>query len=127
MNSREPPHAITEPISSIEVESQPSLVASNVEALPRGLWSSNRSRPSVNFHIDELVLHGFEPGQRYAIGDAMQRELTRLFTEEGAPVAITDDLEIAHLNGGVIDVGPSANGEATGIQLARKIYGGLAQ
>ncbi|MGI8917683.1 MAG: hypothetical protein ACR2H6_03700 [Pyrinomonadaceae bacterium] len=125
--NREPPHAVTEPIGSIEVEARPSLVGSNVEALLRGLGSSNHSRPSVNFHIDELVLHGFESARRYAIGDAMQRELTRLFTEEGAPVAITDDVEIAHLNGGAIDVSPSANGEATGIQLARKIYGGLAQ
>lgn len=126
MNSREPPHAVTEPIGSDDAKPSSALVSSTAEVRV-GFWSSNRSRPSVNFHIDELVLHGFESAQRYAIGDAMQRELTRLFTEEGAPVAITDDVEIAHLNGGAIDVGPSANGEATGIQLARKIYGGLAQ
>lgn len=82
---------------------------------------------SVDLHIEELVLNGFPPAHRYAIGDAVERELTRLFTEHGAPVAITDDLEIAHLNGGVINVKPGSNAETTGIQLARAIYGGLGK
>ena len=32
----------------------------------------------IELVIDELVLHGFDPRQRHAIGDAVARELTRL-------------------------------------------------
>ena len=79
----------------------------------------------VELHIEELVLHGFDPANRYAIGDALERELTRLSSEQ--PLAATQDIEIAHLNGGVIDMGPGNSAEATGIQLARAIYGGLGK
>ena len=32
----------------------------------------------IEFVIDELVLHGFDPLQRYAIADLVERELSRL-------------------------------------------------
>jgi hypothetical protein len=35
----------------------------------------------IRLHIDELVLHGFDPRQRHAIADAVQAELTRLLTD----------------------------------------------
>ena len=85
------------------------------------------SPPSVDLHIHELVLNGFPPAHRYAIGDAVERELTRLFTEQGTPMEIMRDVEIAHLNGGAINVKPGSNAETTGIQLARAIYGGLGE
>ena len=127
MNRREQQDTMTDPIGSGEVEPRAPLVGSTAEALHIGSLSSNRLRPSVEVHIDELVLHGFEPAQRYTIGDAIERELTRLFTDHGAPMAITHDVDIAHLNGGAIDVKPGSNGETAGIQLARIIYGGLGQ
>ena len=37
---------------------------------------------NLNLHIEELVLHGFAPGDRYRIGEAVQQELTRLFAEQ---------------------------------------------
>ena len=41
-------------------------------------------RPArVEVHIEELVLHGFAPGQRYRIAEALERELTRLLAERG--------------------------------------------
>ena len=84
-------------------------------------------RRSVELHIEELVLDGFEPAHRYTIGEAVARELTRLFTEQGVPIAATQDVEIEHLNGGAINAKPGSNAEATGVQLARVIYGGLSQ
>lgn len=89
--------------------------------------SSSRSRPSVELHIEELVLNGFNPADRYRIGEAVERELTRLLTEQGTPITTTQNVEIAHLNGGAINVKPGSNTEATGIQLARAIYGGLGK
>lgn len=35
----------------------------------------------IELHIEELVLHGFDPSDKYAIGDAVQRELARLLAE----------------------------------------------
>ena len=37
----------------------------------------------IELHIEELVLHGFDPHQRHAIGDAVRTELARLI-EGGA-------------------------------------------
>ena len=43
----------------------------------------NRKPYNIELHIEELVLHGFSPRDRDAIGEAVQRELTRLFVEQG--------------------------------------------
>lgn len=117
----------TEPLSGAEVAAQTPVLGSTAEAARFGPRPANGSRPSVELHIEELVLNGFAPAHRYTIGDAIERELTRLFTEQGAPIAATQDVEIAHLNGGAINMQPGANVEATGIQLARAIYGGLGK
>ena len=39
----------------------------------------------IELHIEELVLHGFAPGDRHPIGDAVEHELIRLFAEQGLP------------------------------------------
>ena len=83
--------------------------------------------PSVRLHIEELVLHGFAPGDRHRIGEAMQRELTRLFTEEGTPPALTKSAEIDRLDGGTFQTTGTAKPEATGAQVARAVFGGLKQ
>ncbi len=35
---------------------------------------------AVTVHVDELVLHGFDPRDRHAIADAVHAELAALFT-----------------------------------------------
>jgi hypothetical protein len=82
-------------------------------------------RHSVELQIDELVLHGFQPAQRYAIGDAFERELARLFSEQGPPMTATEDFEIAEVDGGAIHLRAGSSDEATGRQLAMAIYRGL--
>ena len=39
--------------------------------------------------IDELVLHGFDPRQRHAIGDAVEAELARLLGENDLAAEFT--------------------------------------
>jgi hypothetical protein len=39
----------------------------------------------IEVHIDELVLHGFDPRSRWAIGDAIESELRELLTQQGVP------------------------------------------
>jgi hypothetical protein len=81
----------------------------------------------VELHIEELVLHGFAPDDRYGIGDVVERELTRLFTEQGVPPALIQNGEITRLDGGAFQVQPGSNAETTGIQLATAIYRGFGK
>ena len=45
-------------------------------------------KPRVDIYIDKLVLHGFAASQRHHIADAVQAELTRLFSEKGVPAPL---------------------------------------
>ena len=72
-----------------------------------------RGRPAamaparIELHIEELVLHGFAPGDRRPLGEAVERELTRL------------------LGGGAPAPPPRAQGGAvdrTGLQVAQAVY-----
>ena len=83
------------------------------------------SRPSVTLHIDELVLHGFAPGEHQRIGIAVERELTRLIAEQGAPSLLARDDALAHLDGGAFQVASGSRPAAIGRQVARSLYGAL--
>jgi len=110
-----------------EVAKQPRWSDARRETPDFGRGTSKSRAPSVELHIDELVLHGFEPAHRYQIGDAVQRELTRLFAEHGAPADFSEDVEFERLNGGSINLTPDVNPETAGIELARVIFGGLGR
>jgi hypothetical protein len=86
----------------------------------------NRQSP-IHLHIEELVLHGFAPGDRHRIGDAMQHELARLFTEKQTPPVLAKSTEIERLNGGTFQMTAAPRPEATGTQVARAVFGGLKQ
>jgi hypothetical protein len=84
-------------------------------------------QPSIHLHIEELVLHGFAPGDRHRIGEAVQLELTRLLTEQATPPALATSAAIDRLNGGTFQMTAAPRPEATGAQVARAVFGGLAQ
>lgn len=115
----------TEARKTREVAARPSLIRPAIALAQSSLLPSKRNRHSFNLNIEELVLHDFNPASRYRIGEAVERELTRLFYEMGAPLNLTDDVDIAHLKGGEMNVSPGSNGETVGVQLARIIYRGL--
>ena len=73
--------------------------------------------------VGELVLHGFPPADRYAVGDAVRAELTRLVTDGGVPDAWAGGT--ARLDAGQVQVG--ATPDATGAAVARAVYGGGAR
>jgi hypothetical protein len=81
----------------------------------------------IHLHIEELVLHGFSPGDRHRIGEAMQRELTRLLTEKATPPALAKSSAIDRLNGGTFQMTSAPRPEATGAQVARAVFKGLEQ
>jgi len=82
---------------------------------------------NVELHIEELVLRGFSPGDRYRIGDAVERELSRLFTEQGTPPSLARGGDIGRLDGGSFEAKPGSRAETIGIQAARAVYGSLRQ
>jgi hypothetical protein len=88
-------------------------------------------RPNIQLRIEELVLHGFAPGDRYAIGDAVQQELSRLFAGQSVHVDFTSTL-IQHANNGRLDAGAfqveqNSKPDSIGSHIAQAVYGGLTK
>lgn len=54
-------------------------------------------RKNIELNIEELVLPGFKASERYRIGEAVERELARLFAEQGMPQSLVKSGEIARL------------------------------
>jgi hypothetical protein len=93
----------------------------------------------LDLSIEELVLHGFRPGDRYAIADAVERELTRLFTEQGVPPGLAEghgrtirDQETTdkarsffRVDAGSFVVPHDATPDAVGMQVALTIHRNL--
>jgi hypothetical protein len=79
----------------------------------------------IELHIEELALHGFAPGDRYRIAEAVERELTQLFTEQGLPPSLMKGGSIDKLDGGAFNMAPSSKAGVIGVQVARAVYGGL--
>jgi hypothetical protein len=82
---------------------------------------------NVRLHIDELVLDGFPPGDRYRIAAAVEVELTRLFADQGVPPDLASGRAIPALDGGSFDVAPDARPDRIGGQVAQAVYRGLAR
>ena len=81
---------------------------------------------TIDLRIDEIVLHGFAPADRHRIGDAFQRELTRLLAAEGVPPAWASGGPAAQVDAGAFTVAPGARPEIVGAQVARAVYAGGA-
>jgi hypothetical protein len=77
----------------------------------------------LEVYVEELVLHGFAPGDRRGIALAVEGELARLLAEHGVPPALTKGGMIASLEMGEVQVAASS-AEAIGAQVAQAIYGG---
>ena len=82
---------------------------------------------NIELHIEELVLHGFAPKDRHAIGEAVQRELSRLFAEQGVHSSLGKGYQVARLDGGAFHVKQRSKADAIGVQVAQSVYGGLKQ
>lgn len=79
----------------------------------------------VEVFIEELVLHGFAPGDRHRLGAVVERELARLFGEQGVPPWLARGGELAQLPGGSFTVTPDIRAETVGAQVAQAVYQGL--
>jgi len=89
--------------------------------------SPSNTQPSVELCIEELVLHGFAPGERYAIGDAIERELTRLLRERGIPVSLRSENATDEIRGMSFNAAHNTRPPAIGWQIAQAVYQGFGQ
>jgi len=90
-------------------------------------FSTFSSQPSIELHIEELVLHGFPLGDRYAIGDAVERELARLFGEQGVPSSLRVDSAMDEIRGATFDLSQKTKPPAIGREIAQAVYRGFGQ
>lgn len=84
-------------------------------------------KPNIDLRIEELVLHGFPPGERYRIAAALQSELQTLLAERGLPPAISNGGVIDRVDAGSVTIDPKASSRSIGRQVARSVYGGVRQ
>lgn len=80
---------------------------------------------NIELRIEELVLHGFAPGDRYRIAEAVERELSRLLADQGVLESLERGGGIASVDGGAFEVAPGSRAEVVGAQVAKAVYGGL--
>jgi len=73
----------------------------------------------IEVHIEELVLHGFAPGERWQVGDALEHELRGLLAERGLPASWQGSP--AKLDAGNVRL---TNPATTGRQIAGAIHEG---
>jgi hypothetical protein len=79
---------------------------------------------NIDLHIDELVLHGVDPHDRWAIGDAVQRELVRLLGERGL-TTVRESVDVPRLDAGSIALPAQSRGAAIGSPIASALHAAL--
>lgn len=92
--------------------------------LPSPLSTFN-AQPSVELRIEELVLHGFAPGDRHRIAGAIEGELTRLFAEQPLPAVLKRNNSVDRIDGGAFHVAINMKPARIGEQIAGAVHGGL--
>jgi len=91
--------------------------------LPAIHLDSLMTNNNIELHIDKLVLHGFSPGDRHRIGEAVERQLTQILTEQGMPTSLSHGGERPHINGGTFNT--ATNARTIGIKIAQSVYSGF--
>ena len=89
--------------------------------------STLNSQPSVELHIDELLLHGFVPGERYGISDAVERELARLLSQQNIPSSLRSESAIDEIKGATFNAAQNPKPLAIGRQIAQAVYQGFGR
>ena len=89
--------------------------------------AASNQKSEINLHIEELVLHGFAPGDRHRIREAVQQELTRLISEQSGFSSASKNITRDHVDGGNFRMTNAAKTTVVGAQIAGAIWGGISQ
>lgn len=81
---------------------------------------------NIELHIDELILHGVSPHERHHVSASLERELSRLFTEEGLPQPEARDAASMDLGVITLPAGHAQGAGEIGTHVARAVYRSLA-
>jgi hypothetical protein len=81
------------------------------------------SQPSVELHVEELILHGFAGSDRYMIGEAVEGELTLLLTNK--VLMRSESSAEAFLDGGEIHLRRGFSARQAGEEIGRSVFDGL--
>lgn len=84
--------------------------------------NSQDASPSVEIHIEELVLHGFAGNDRLRIGAAIERELSRLIAQPGAHISGMAPINVDRMDAGGFQLAASATPQVIGRRVAQKVY-----
>ena len=76
----------------------------------------------IEVHIEELILHGFEPANRWRIADALQQELHALVTAKSVPSCWLSSPK--RIDAGAICSANLAKAAQTGADIAGAVYRG---
>lgn len=80
---------------------------------------------NIELDIDELVLHGVALKDRILVGDAVQRELTRLLEGRGVPRILEQGGDVPELQGTALQLSHDTSPRALGREIATSVYGSL--
>jgi hypothetical protein len=81
------------------------------------------SRRPIRIHIQELVLHGVDPRDRHAIGDAVQNELREALAAQ--QLDVRDGRAIDRLDAGTLHTRPGARMHGIGARIGGALAGTL--
>lgn len=84
-------------------------------------------KQGIDLNIEELVLYGFSPGDRYLIGQGVKHELTRLFTEQGIPSPLSQNRKGIKMDAESFKLFPGSKPERIGYQIARSVFKGFKE
>jgi len=84
-----------------------------------------KSQSDIHLHIEELVLHGFAPGDKHGISEAVERELARLISDGAGFSIFSENTSRDRLDGGHFRMADSAKPAAIGAQIAGAVLGGI--
>jgi hypothetical protein len=78
-------------------------------------------KSSIHLHIEELVLHGFAPGDRRDIGDAVEMELRRLLADRPATGTFRESSKTDQVDAGEFNVTSGATPQTIGGHVAASV------
>ncbi len=80
-------------------------------------------RTRVEIVIDELILHGFSPADRYRIGNSLSLELERLVMDQG--LQVHESMDIPSLRAAPVKLPSGSRPDLVGARVAEAVYKGL--
>ena len=82
-------------------------------------------KPTIEININELVLHGFSPADKFRIGQAVEQHVSLLSNKEGVPSSLQNNDEVHLMNAGDFRMAPNDSAGSIGNQIAGTIYTGF--